>query len=165
MFWKKPKRSYELDRGFKALSGFEKWCKKHHPGFSLPTIDVVEWREHSGYPQLPKMKKAVYSFHLRDKAKVLKVGQAGGASPARYSYQHYRVDPQSSTLANSLVASSQASGEALNAENVGQWIRDNTVRVDFLIPSDASFELMNYLERFLFVEWSPVFEGKSSPRP
>ena len=44
---------------------------------------------HRAPPSLPKGKMAVYVFS--DKERVLKVGQAGPKSQARYTSQHYKV--------------------------------------------------------------------------
>ncbi|MBB3444237.1 hypothetical protein [Rhizobium sp. BK379] len=149
------KRNVHLKKGEAEKAEFLRWLKKMRPDVMVPKISVVVWEDPRVKPKLPNGMRAVYSFHSAGRA--LKVGIAGGPNAsARYNYQHYRCDPQSSTLANDVVKTMPD----LNPENVADWIRENTIRIDFILPADTPDEITDALERQLIHKWDPKFEGR-----
>jgi len=80
-------------------------------------------------PELPKGQAAVYVFSTRDY--VLKIGKAEQDAQAEYNSQYY-INSTSKTLAESLVNCNSRS-LYLNTENVGDWIKKNTTRVNFIL--------------------------------
>jgi hypothetical protein len=108
---------------------------------------------------LPKGKMAVYCFVLGDQ--VLKVGLAGPNSDARYRSQHYNLNSAGSNLAKSLVTYPERIGaKAIDSDRVGEWIKQNTDRVNFLLPAALGKPLLAMLEAFLHARWAPVYEGR-----
>ncbi len=94
----------------------------------------------------------------------LKVGKAGPRSVARYCSQHYGMNARS-TLAKSLLANQSRIGvSGLDERNVGEWIRQNTHRFNFLLPSAYGIFAMTLLEAFVQCRLKPEFEGFESQR-
>ena len=108
---------------------------------------------------LPKGKMAVYCFVLGDQ--VLKVGLAGPNSDARYRSQHYNPNSAGSNLAKSLVTYPEKIGaKSIDPDRVGEWIKQNTTRINFLLPASIGKPTLAMLETFLHARWSPVYEGR-----
>ena len=113
--------------------------------------------------KLPAQKMAVYIFCYKGRA--LKIGKAGPNSAARYTSQHYSATAASSTLAKSLLQrGSEVGVTGINEQTVGNWVRENTHRFNFLLDSKHPIRLLTLLESFLQCRLDPVFEGFSSQR-
>jgi len=112
---------------------------------------------------LPKGKFAVYVFMFGDRC--LKVGKAGSKSAARFCSQHYGANRAPSTLAKSLI-NAQIAGDktVLDANNVSGWMRSNTSRINFLLPSSFGPTALSLLEVFVQCRLKPEFEGFASQR-
>ena len=113
---------------------------------------------------LPSGKQAVYVFSLSSpNHSVLKVGQAGPKSNARFQSQHYDPQRAKSTLAAALLKNKSSLGflieTELTDENVGSWIRTNTDRDHFLLDEAWSKVTLSLLEVFLQAKLRPMFEG------
>lgn len=109
---------------------------------------------------LPIGKMAVYAFFLNGQA--LKVGKVGANSDARYRSQHYNAKSAGSNLARSILAKPAGIGAAgVTHANVGDWIRQNTDRVNLLVPETLGDSMLSLLESFLHVRWKPIFEGRN----
>lgn len=130
---------------------------------STSELELVELAApHRRPSSLPKGKLAVYVFIYGDRC--LKVGKAGQRSAARYCSQHYGMNAPS-TLAKSLLANQSRIGvSGLNEGNVGEWICQNTHRINFLIPSSYGVFVLSLLEAFVQCRLSPEFEGFESQR-
>lgn len=118
-----------------------------------------------------KGKPAVYVFSLcgtyrencsANPHRVLKVGQVGPQSGARFRYQHYNPDSAGSTLAGQLLSSKilwpYLGIKELSKEDVGAWILENTDRNHFYLSDDQG-ELRHELEKYIKGRVGPVFEG------
>ncbi len=134
-------------------------------GVPIPSseIEIVELTApHRRPSSLPKGKLAVYAFIYGERC--LKVGKAGQRSAARYCSQHYGMSAPS-TLAKSLLANQSRIGvSGLSEENVGEWICQNTRRVNFLLPSSRGIFLLSLLEAFVQCRLNPEFEGFENQR-
>jgi hypothetical protein len=110
---------------------------------------------------LPSDKMAVYLFFYEGRA--LKVGKAGPKSGARYTYQHYTYDGAKSCLGRSLCDSINFK-DKINTpkENIGDWIRQNTCRVNLLIDANKSISILSLIESYLICVLKPEFEGFKS---
>jgi len=109
---------------------------------------------------LPKGKMAVYIFLNGEKC--LKVGKAGLKSNARYTSQHYSVGRTSSTLAKSIVKTPERVGmEKMEEGKVGAWIKSQTRRINILLDSGHSRDILNFVEAFYILRLKPVYEGQS----
>jgi hypothetical protein len=130
---------------------------------SASEIEIVELAApHRRPASLPKGKLAVYVFIYGDRC--LKVGKAGQRSAARYCSQHYGMNAPS-TLAKSLLVNQRRIGvSGLNEGTVGEWICQNTRRVNFLLPSSYGVFLLSLLEAFVQCRFNPEFEGFESQR-
>jgi hypothetical protein len=108
---------------------------------------------------LPVGKMAVYAFFLNGQA--LKVGKAGPNSDARYRSQHYNPRSAGSNLARSILnAPGKVGAVDVVEQNIGDWIKQHTDRVNFLMPADLGKHRLSLLESFLHDRWKPVFEGR-----
>lgn len=109
---------------------------------------------------LPPGKMAVYAFFLNGQA--LKIGKAGPKSDARYRSHHYSPSRAGSTLAGSILKSpARAGATGVNERNIGDWIKQHTGRVNFLLPVSLGKHRQSLFETFLHDRWTPVFEGRS----
>jgi len=118
---------------------------------------------HTPPSPLPKGKSAIYVFMLDDRC--LKVGKAGPKSAARFCSQHYGANRAPSTLANSVIkANLGAPNTTLTANNVSDWLRANTSRVNFLLPSSHGPGVLALFEVFVQCCLQPEFEGFASQR-
>ena len=112
---------------------------------------------------LPKGKMAVYIFS--DNERVLKVGKVGWRSQARYTSQHYDAGSARSTLAASILKDEDTMEKnGVNAENVSDWIKENTDRVNFILDADLGARTLTLLEVFVQCRLQPAFEGFASQR-
>ena len=110
---------------------------------------------------LPKGKAAVYVFMFGSRC--LKVGKAGPKSAARFSSQHYGVGRAPSTLAASVIkAGLGAPSNPVTPSNVSAWLRSNTTRIHFLLPSSYGPAVLALLEAFVQCRLRPEFEGFAS---
>jgi hypothetical protein len=108
---------------------------------------------------LPSGRMAVYCFFLNGRA--LKIGVAGPNSDARYRSQHYNPNSAQSTLARSLLTKPEKAGiPVLRSNFVGDWIKANTDRINFLLPATFDRSVLTRLELFLHGRWLPVYEGR-----
>lgn len=106
---------------------------------------------------------AVYVFSKR--SDVLKVGKVGARSQARYTSQHYNPGSAMSTLAASILADREWFGLSnIDEASVGQWIKDNVDRVNFLIDERFGVSVLTLLESFLQCRLKPRYEGFKSQR-
>jgi hypothetical protein len=131
----------------------------------LPGAVVVEHlpAPHRSPTRLPPGKMAVYVFSRG--AEVLKVGKVGAKSQARYTSQHYIPGSAQSTLAASILADRERIGLSdADAAAIGQWIRTNVDRVNFLMDERRGVPVLTLLETFLQCRLKPVYEGFKSQR-
>lgn len=118
---------------------------------------------HKPPSKLPKGMMAVYVFTFGDTA--LKVGKVGPNSAARYTSQHYNASSAASTLAGSLLKNGHQIGAAnLTIDSVGDWIKENTCRTNFLLNANVGIPVLTLLESFLQCRLKPKFEGFASQR-
>lgn len=144
-----------------ALADFERVAALARSRCAAAEIEVqIANPPHRQPSNLPVGKMAVYAFFHDDQA--LKVGKAGAKSTARYTSQHYNPNSAMSTLARSILTNPAKLGlAALDDAAVGGWIRENTARVNLLIPASLGLPILSLLETFLHVRWKPLFEGRS----
>ena len=110
---------------------------------------------------LPTGKAAVYVFFWNGLC--LKVGKVGPKSHARFTSQHYIPASSNSNLAKSLVAGHAKLGVSdITSDNVGEWIKSNVDRVNFLLSFECGMPALALLETFLQCRLKPVFEGFKS---
>lgn len=108
---------------------------------------------------LPPGKMAVYAFFLNGQA--LKIGKAGPNSDPRYRSQHYSPKRAQSTLAGSILKGPAMIGATdVNDLNIGDWIKQHTDRINFLLPASLGKHRLSLLETFLHDRWTPLFEGR-----
>ena len=124
-------------------------------------IEVLEM-PHEPTP-LPPGKVAVFVFSDTDR--VLKVSKVGPNSNARYQSQHYGVWRAPSTLPKSLLKDGDAvQRHRLNEANVGDRIKQNTDRVNFILDDSYYGRTLDRLKEFLIDRLRPVYEGSASQR-
>lgn len=148
------------ERVTEALSAFEKVAALAGASCLAGTVEVEYLpRPHKPGGQ-PSGKMAVYAFFHNGQA--LKVGKVGLNSDARFRSQHYNPQSSMSNLARSILANPERIGVAgIDSLNIGAWIRQNTDRVNLLLPASIGMPMLSLLESFLHVRWMPMFEGRN----
>lgn len=147
---------------YDALLNFQQVCREIGIEFSAKRTQVETLCAPHGEPELPPNKIAVYIFfHAED---CLKVGMVGPKSKARYRYHHYRFKSSKSNLAAKLCSDSRY-GRIVNEQNVGDWIKNNTCRINILLDTSKTtqvedYRLLRFLEAYLICILVPIFEGK-----
>jgi hypothetical protein len=116
---------------------------------------------HSIY-NLPKNTMAVYMFFYKDIC--LKVGKVNANSNARFTSQHYSPNSAKSTLAKSLLTANEYKYLNLTDKNIGEWIKNNTQRLNILMDKSLGVFVLNYLEALFQLQFKPSFEGFVSQR-
>ena len=118
---------------------------------------------HKAPSSLPKNRSAVYAFFWNGQC--LKVGKVGPKSQARFTSQHYLPSSSNSNLAKSVLACKDELGLAVLTEaTVGNWIKENTERVNFMLDTQLGVPVLTLLEVFLQCALKPRFEGFASQR-
>lgn len=114
--------------------------------------------------RLPNGKMAVYVFCYKDRT--LKIGKAGPKSNARYTSQHYNPRSAPSTLSASLLQYQDRLNLAaeFDSETVGDWIKQNTQRINFILNAECGINVLTLLESFLQCCLNPEFEGFSGQK-
>jgi len=123
--------------------------------------------------RLSKEQQGVYAF-VTDTG-CIKVGKAGPNSQARWNSHHYNVDEKSSsTMTKSMIkykemvkaiypVNKHAEIDDLNDNNIGNWIKSNTSRMEFIISAKESKFVLNFLEAIVQLKLQPIFEGRVYP--
>jgi hypothetical protein len=147
----------------KMLKDFETIASLARVPITFAELQVEELNApHRKPSSLPTGMLAVYVFMHGDRC--LKVGKAGAKSTARYCSQHYGLHAPS-TLAKSLIKNQTHLGLAgLDESNIGDWICQNTSRINVLLPSKYGAAALSLLESFIQCRLNPAFEGFESQR-
>jgi len=135
-------------------------------GVALSASDIaveVLKAPHQPPTALASRKMAAYVFLWRDRC--LKVGKAGPKSQARYVSQHYNPASSRSNLARSILEHrDELDLGHLGEATVGDWIKGNTTRANFIMDRAAGVPVLGLLESFLQCRLQPMFEGFESQR-
>lgn len=118
------------------------------------------------------LEKGVYVFLYGNYC--FKVGKAGNRSQARWNSHHYNLDATTpSTFPKSIQkdvirfkhffpAEKHSEIDNLTSENIKDWIRSNTSRMEFKIDSSESDYALNFLESLLQFRLMPEYEGRNA---
>lgn len=106
--------------------------------------------------QLPEGKCAVYMFFYQGMA--LKIGKANIKTKARFTYQHYGFNANS-TLAKSIVADERFVQMGITRDNVGDWLKAHTHRINILINEKCGAAATELIESVFHYQLRPCFEG------
>lgn len=118
---------------------------------------------HAAPVTLPSGFMAIYVFSRGDE--ILKVGNVGPNSQARYTSQHYNPCSAISTLAGSLLADRSRLGIAgIEDGKIGEWIKSNMDRVNILMSARLGVRVLTLLEAFLQCRLRPTYEGFKSQK-
>lgn len=135
-------------------------------GVNIPEAAItreVLRKPHTPPTALPTGKMAVYVFLWGDLC--LKVGKAGLCSQARYTSQHYNPNSSKSNLSKSILEKGLKFGfPSLKEKDVGNWIKNETDRVNFLLDKKLGIPVLSLLESFLQCRLKPKFEGFDSQK-
>ncbi|WP_022754705.1 hypothetical protein [Butyrivibrio fibrisolvens] len=112
--------------------------------------------------KLPSNKMGVYVFIFGDE--YLKIGKVGPRSNARFQSQHYNAMSAKSTLAASLINDKRMSDWGITKENVGDWIKANTRRIDILFDKSVGIFTVELIEAALHYKYEPRYEGFTAQR-
>ena len=130
-------------------------------GINLPSddVDIETLNMTHSPPQLPEGKVAVFVFSTE--TSVLKVSKVGPNSGPRYTSQHYNPNSANSNLAKSLLNDASVRQRYnLRDETVGDWIKRNTDRVNFILDESYYGRTLDRLKEFLLDRLRPVYEGR-----
>ena len=129
-----------------------------------PLIYKTEFEiEDRGCPHTPPSKlpngcAAVYSFICN--GKFLKIGKANKKSHARFISHHYGFNAPS-TLAKSVCEDTQMQMLGINADNVKEWIKENTRRIDVIVTCENSEWATCLIEAIMHYKYMPRYEGNN----
>jgi hypothetical protein len=154
-----------------VLNAFGQWARQQGLGPARAEVRLERLgRPHRPLP-LPAGWQGVYSFRYEDTW--LKVGKAGTKSGARWMSQHYNPGSAMSNLAFSLVKYGhfatrehaglnglQAKLRDVSPDDIGDWIKGNTERVNLLIRAEMGAAGLARLESIAHRCFKPVFEGR-----
>ena len=119
-----------------------------------------------GKPHVPKSLEkgtmGVYTFLFNDE--FLKIGKAGPSSNARFSSQHYLPKSSQSNLSKSLLMDETMKEYGITEDNVGDWIKNNTRRIDILLDKDLGIFALELIEAALHYKYEPRYEGYNNQR-
>ena len=119
-----------------------------------------------GCPHLPSGlingMMGIYIFELNGVC--LKIGKAGEKSDARFRSQHYSPKSSQSNLAKSILTDSNMKNYGLDEDNISDWIKNNTRRIDIFIDSKLGIPVLNLLEAYLQCKFKPKYEGFESQK-
>ena len=122
----------------------------------LNQIEIVDAGCPHKIQSLPSGKMAIYTFF--HKGKCLKIGKVGSKSNARYTSQHYNPDSSNSNLSKKLLSDNNFR-ENNSFDNIGDWIKENTQRINIIIPENINVFVLNFMEAFLQLKLKPKYEG------
>jgi len=115
---------------------------------------------HTPPGKLPDDRAAVYSFIYN--GEFLKIGKANKKSQARYTSQHYSCKAAQSTLAKSICEDTQMQIHGVNADNVKEWIMQNTRRINILVKCKNSEWATGLIEAIMHYKYMPRYEGRNT---
>ena len=121
-----------------------------------------------GIPHIPHTLKrgtmAVYTFLYGDE--FLKIGKAGSKSNPRFCNQHYHAagEKTGSTLAKSILRDERMRELGITADNVGDWIKQNTRRIDIILDASLGTFTLELVEAALHYRYEPRYEGSQNQR-
>jgi hypothetical protein len=161
-----------MDDGIEdVVKAFSDWAAIQGLGPARAEVRVERLGRPHMSSALPSGWQGVYGF--RYDGTWLKVGKAGPKSAARWVSQHYNPRGAMSTLAFSLVkyghfATTEHSAlprlqpklRTVFPDEIGEWIRRNTTRVNLLIRSEMGTAGLSRLESIAHRLLQPVFEGR-----
>lgn len=104
----------------------------------------------------------IYIFELNDVC--LKIGKAGKKSDARFRSQHYSPKSSQSNIAKSILNDPNMKNYGLSEENISDWIKNNTRKIDIFIDSELGIPVLNLLEAYLQCKFKPKYEGFESQK-
>jgi hypothetical protein len=126
------------------------------------TAEVLQ-APHKPPKNLPIGKMGVYVFSLGEKC--LKVGKVGPRSKARYTSQHYNPRSSNSNLSKSILKTKADFGGAhLDENNIEDWVKENTDRVNFIFDESLGIPILSLFESYLQCHLKPKFEGFESQK-
>jgi hypothetical protein len=139
-------------------------------------VEYFHWPAPHSPIAKPENAAAVYVFALSERAgkdceagsgRILKVGKAGKKSNARYQSQHYGFSAPS-TVSRAIflnpVLWPYLGIRELEKEKVGDWLKENTERHNFLLYG-SDIDLIPFLETYLKAVLSPALEGVQTKVP
>lgn len=119
-----------------------------------------------GMPHVPRTLKrgtmGVYTFLYKDE--FLKIGKAGPNSNARFFSQHYLPASSASNLSKSLLNDNEMKGLGITEDTVGDWIRQNTRRIDIILDESLGIFTLELIEAALHFKYEPRYEGFKNQR-
>jgi hypothetical protein len=154
-----------------VVAAFSGWASAQGLGPARAEVRVQSLgRPHVPTP-LPVGWQGVYCFEYE--GAWLKVGKAGPKSGARWISQHYNRGSAMSTLAFSLVKYGHFGSvdhpslrdlrprlQTVSPDDIGEWIRRHTERVNLVIRAEMGREGLAHLEAIAHRVLKPVFEGR-----
>lgn len=111
---------------------------------------------------LPNGKMGIYTFIYQ--GQFLKVGKAGPSSDARFRSQHYKPMGSQSNLAKSILNDGDFSHLRISIDTVGEWIKQNSKRVDIIMDVSLGIFVLNFIEAYLHLRFQPKYEGFDNQR-
>ena len=146
------------------VKNFEQVAKLAGVDIPIDSITVEKLSApHTPPSSLLSDKMAVYAFLWNDDC--LKVGKVSPKSQVRYTSQHYNPNSSNSNLAKSILKHKTELGlPSLTNSTVGDWIKSNTDRLNFILDQNLGVPVLSLMESFLQCRLRPRFEGFDSQK-
>jgi hypothetical protein len=154
-----------------VVAAFSAWASAQGLGPARAELRVQSLGRPHAPTSLPAGWQGVYCFQYD--TTWLKIGKAGPKSGARWISQHYSPGSAMSTLAFSLVKYGHFASvdhptlpdlrlqlRNVSPDEIGEWIRRHTERVNLLIRAEMGREGLARLEAIAHRVLQPVFEGR-----
>ena len=94
----------------------------------------------------------------------LKIGKAGPNSNARFTSQHYLPFSSQSNLSKSILQDEDMQKLGITADNVREWIKHNTRRIDIILAESLGILTLELIEAVLHYRYEPKYEGFKNQR-
>ena len=119
-----------------------------------------------GMPHISKSLRpgtmGIYMFFFN--GEFLKIGKAGPNSNARFTSQHYLPFSSQSNLSKSILQDEDMQKLGITADNVGEWIKHNTRRIDIILAESLGIFTLELIEAALHYRYEPKYEGFKNQR-
>lgn len=160
----------------RIVAQFQEWAAAERLPVAKAHIQVVSLGVPHHPVTLPRGWQGVYNFQFGNAW--LKVGRAGPNSNARWVSQHYGAGRSLSSLSWSLLTYAHFSSfqhpalpaafkeqvALVHPDRLGNWIKENCLRVNILLNAEVGRPALARLESIAQGVLKPIFEGRWDKR-
>lgn len=150
------KQQFELNELNELISDCVNMVSKLGTDLTPSDVKIINRGVPHTPESLPTHTMGIYMFYYKDH--FLKIGKAGPNSNVRFKNNHYHPASSNSNLAKSILID-EGFRDNVDEHTVGQWIKDNTQRIDIIIDQKFGMFVLNFIEAALHLKYKPKYEG------